>query len=107
MVLTHIKAGGKERPFLFSYKAIRDLAKVDLSISDEMEVMSYLGFKYGAIKEGIEVDFNQEDVADWFEGDLPSFFEVVEVIKAMQPMLEKMQAPQNRQQRRSQKKTKA
>lgn len=103
MVLTHIKAGGKERPFLFSYKAIQELATVDFSASNEMEVMSYLGFKYGAIKEKQEVDFEQADVADWFEDDLESFVKVVEVVKSMQPMLEKIQAPQNRQQRRSQK----
>lgn len=104
MELKHIKAGGKDRPFLFSYRATRELAETDLSEKDELEFMAYLGFKYGAIKENQEPTFNEQDIPDWFEDDMSSFIEVQKALQEMQPEMEKMMAPQNRQQRRSQKK---
>ena len=111
MELRHIKAGGKDRPFLFSYSAIRELANTDLTGQDEIEVMAFLGFKFGEIKEAkIEsrkpvVDFSQSDIPDWFEDDFQSFLEVQSALEQMKALQEKMMAPQNRQQRRSQKKS--
>ena len=110
MIIKHIQAGGKLRPFLFSYRAIRELANTDLTAADaddELEVMSYLGFKYGAIKqakhqnEKAVLDFKPSDVADWFEEDLNSFLEVQQALQEMEAFKEKMQAPQNKQQKRS------
>lgn len=110
MILKHIKVGGKAKPFLFSYLAITEMQKADLKEKNEMEYLAYLGFKYGAIKvakdagKPAEIDFKEEDIADWFEDDLDSYFEVVEVIAEMKPKLEKMMASLAGQQKRSQKK---
>ena len=110
MVLQHIKVGGKARPFLFSYRAIRELTTIDLSGKDELEVMAFLGFKHGAVKEAKEagkeavLEFQVSDIADWWDEDLNAFIQTQQVLEEMKAQLEKIRAPQNRQQKRSQKK---
>lgn len=74
-----IKAGGKDRPFRISYKVIKEatrLCEEDKGLDtrngglDNAELYFFLGFKYGALKEGKEVDFSQSDIVDWMDDDL-------------------------------------
>jgi len=104
MVTENIEAGGKDRPFLFSYKAIKELSKTNTEGTDELdqvELMAFIGFKHGAIKEKEEVDFELSDMEDWFEEDLSLLATITQVIENSKTLQEKAQAPQNRKQRRS------
>jgi len=71
-MVTLIKVGEIERPFLFSWKAIKEADKLaeGLSEFEAIETNIYLGFKYGALKAGKEVDFTQETIAEWLDDDL-------------------------------------
>lgn len=84
-MITRIKVGEKERPFLFSYRAIKESERAEKSanqsvkegekpmIEDEFEVIErniYLGFKYGALAVNQEPDFTPATIANWLDEDL-------------------------------------
>lgn len=80
-MLRTVKAGGKDRPFLFAYRAIRDLERGEKPKGlDQVELAGYYGFKYGAIAQKQEVDFKQEDVAEWIEQDVSLIVELKTII---------------------------
>lgn len=109
MTIQNIEAGGKQRPFLFSYKAIKELSSMPLqsmSEMEQMEVMAFLGFKYGAVKEGLKVDFKQADIENWLEDDLSLLGELQIMIDDMQAAQKKMMNPNREQRRKSQKASK-
>ena len=76
--MDYIKAGGKDRPFRISYKAMKEVTSItekepDILTSngglDITELQFFLGFKHGAIKEGQKVDFEQSDIENWLDDD--------------------------------------
>lgn len=104
-----IKAGGKERPFLFGYGALKQMARQkNIETLDEfeaLEFMIYLGFRHGALEKGMEIDFEQSDMERWFEADFSVFLSAQKILEASQAIdsMGKMLAP-NRSQRRGAKK---
>lgn len=92
MEAVQIKVNKKNRPFLISYRAAKDLATIEVddpeittrnSGFDYQELMMFLGFKYGAISEKKEIDFTQENVVEWIDADIDLFPVLVEHIKNM------------------------
>lgn len=78
-MLRTIKAGGKDRPFLYSYRAIKEQSKITGTVGlENLEVGAYLGFKYGALNQEQAIDFSQADIEDWFDEDLGVVAEVSE-----------------------------
>lgn len=72
-MIRYLKAGGKERPFLFSFRAIDELTEdktIKAGSFKHIAKACFLGFKYGALKQKQEVDFTQESVFDWLDDDL-------------------------------------
>ncbi len=89
-----IKAGGKDRPFRLGYKAMKELAveesnnpdltKKNMGL-DYAELQFFLGFKYGAITHGIEVDFTKEDIVDWIDKDFTLLDKMTKAAESMMP----------------------
>lgn len=81
-MIHHLKINGKQRPFLFAWGAIREMADdnelKEANTYARTEIAAYYGFKRGAIAEGKEIDFTKEDVALWFD---TNFKEMVKVGK--------------------------
>ena len=70
---------------------------------EQTELMAFLGFKYGAIKEGIALDFELSSIEEWLEDDFSLLSVITATIDEMKVAQEKIQTP-NRAQKRSQKK---
>lgn len=97
--------GGKDRTFLFCLNSLKEFGKIEgLSIEQTFESLDklsldqtinlfYCCFKYGAKKEGLEVDFSADDVGDWLNDDLDKLGEIVELMKDQMPRSKNRKAP--------------
>lgn len=73
----------KNLPFLFSYRAIRDLNKAGITAGFEtIEKAAYLGFYYGHLKQNKQVpSFTEETIAEWFEEDFALITQITEIVQ--------------------------
>ena len=79
IMVEYILAGGQQRPFAFTYKAIKrfcqetntKLNEMELSLSDfsQIEKMLFIGFVTGCEKDEKKVDFEETDIEDWIDVD--------------------------------------
>lgn len=80
-MVREIKAGGKDRPFLFAYRAIKQLNKAGLTDGlESVEKAAYWGFYFGSVKRGLTPDFDESTIEEWFEDDISLIGEITEVI---------------------------
>jgi hypothetical protein len=80
-MVREIKAGGKTRPFLFAYRAIKQLNKDGVTNGlESLEKAAYWGFYFGAVKRGQTPDFEESVIEEWFEEDIALIGEISEVI---------------------------
>lgn len=111
MVLQYVTVNGEELPFLFSYRALKELTqsgKINETTPemDQLEYTAWLGFKYGAIKKEKEFSLAQEALVEIFDEDPDVFLrvrELVEESKIIQGLGKKVAPKMNRAQRRSKK----
>lgn len=89
----YIEAGGKKRPFLFRYKALKELcialgiklsqlSKLDDIDFSEAEKIIFLGFTHGAQSEQLEIDFKETDIEAWLDEDFPLVQKSMEVFNS-------------------------
>lgn len=82
-----IEIAGKKRPFNLSYSAYKlfqNEANKHKNI-DHFELMAYFGFRAGHEKEGKKVDFQPQDMADWFDDDLEAYAKVTAAVTEAMP----------------------
>lgn len=76
-----VNAGGKERPYHMSYKALKSITKnadaKEASI-ESLERAAYAAFYSGHQKENgnSQPDFQLKDMEDWFDDDLDLVFKI-------------------------------
>jgi len=81
--MDYLNAGGKQRPFRFSWRALTKLAaelgvKEVLKLDDVLEsphfehipLIIFFGVESGYRKEGVECNVTLEDVNDWIDEDM-------------------------------------
>jgi hypothetical protein len=98
--------GGKERQFLFCLNSIKEFSRLEnltfaetfLSLDklnlDQLINLFYACFKYGAKKDGQEVDFTADDVGDWLNEDMDKITECMKLIGEQSPVSKNLKAPQ-------------
>ena len=60
---------------------------------DQMINLIYACFKYGAKKEGKDVDFTPDDVGDWLNDDMEKITECMNEIALQSPKSKNLKAP--------------
>lgn len=101
--------GGKERSFLFCLNSIKEFSRMeDLSLTDTFSRLDnlnldqvinlfYCCFKYGAKKNGEEIDFTADDVGDWLNDDVDKISECMKEIELQSPRSKNLEAPKKGQ----------
>lgn len=81
---------GQNKPFLFSYRAIKELNKAGIKDGlESLERAAFLGFKFGAIKRNLPVDFTEATIEEWFDEDLSLIGDIKEIIEETMADFEK------------------
>ena len=77
-------------PFLFSYRAIKELNKAGIKDGlESIEKAAFLGFKYGHIKRNQTITFKEEDIEEWFDDDISLIGKITEIIQEVMQDFEK------------------
>jgi hypothetical protein len=86
-----VKLKGEEYPFLFAIKAQKEVQKTEVIDKDDIYFI-WLGFKYGAKKEGKEFPFTEDALEDIFENDMEAYAKSCELLGEDMGTLKKLKA---------------
>lgn len=96
-----IKIGEKERPIKFGIYAFKLYAqlkgitvddvfsKLEKFGTEEIMTLSFCGFKYGAMKQGVDIDFTEDDIWMWVDENPEILERIMLVLSESMPQADK------------------